>query len=78
MGNYPTDDVPYTGSLSGTHFTATYVQQLQAGVGCVFQGGDLSGSFSEDGLRFDAVETNVWIAAGNEVRMQRHWTGSRF
>jgi hypothetical protein len=79
MSNWPTDDTPYTGTLSGTQFTAKYVQPQQAGVvGCVFQGGDLSGSFSEDGAHFDAIETNVWVAAGNEVRMQRHWTGRRF
>jgi len=78
MRNWPTDDTPYTGTLSGTQFAATYSQPQQAGVvGCQFLGGELSGSFSEDGLHFDAVETNVWVAAGNEVRMQRHWTGSR-
>jgi len=80
MRLWPTDDTTYTGSLTGTRFTATYVQPQQVGgVGCRFQGGELSGSLSEDGLRFDAIETNVWLSgsANVEVRLQRHWTSSR-
>ncbi len=76
MPNYPTDDIPYAGSLSGTNFTAAYVQ-AQDGV-CHFRGGDLSGSFSEDGLHFDALETLVWGSTDQQVRVQRHWTGRRF
>lgn len=76
MPNYPTDDIPYAGSLSGTHFAAVYVQAPD-GV-CKFRGGDLSGSFSEDGLHFDALETLAWGSMDHEVKVQRHWTGSRF
>ena len=72
MPNWPTDDVPYSGSLNGTHFTAT---DVEAGNGvCQFRGGELSGSFSEDGLHFEASETLVWGSSG---RVQRHWTGRR-
>ena len=76
MPNWPTDDIPYSGSVTGTQFTAAYVQTGD-GV-CHFRGGDLSGSFSADGLHFDAVENLSWGSSANEVRVQRHWTGSRF
>jgi hypothetical protein len=73
--NDPTDNVFYAGSLSGTNFTAA---DVEAGGGiCQFRGGELSGSFSDDGLHFDAVETLVWGSPGQEVKVQRHWTGSR-
>jgi len=78
MHNWPTDDSPYTGSLNGTQFTATYVQPQGPGsTGCLFVGGDLIGSFSDDGLRFDAVETIVWRVADQTVRLVRRWTGRR-
>jgi hypothetical protein len=72
MPNWPTDDVPYSGSLSGTHFTA---RDVEAGTGvCQFRGGELTGTFSEDGQRFEASETLLWGSAG---RVERHWTGRR-
>jgi len=75
MPNWPTDDVPYSGSLNGTHFTAT---DVEAGNGvCQFRGGELSGSFSEDGLHFEASETLLWGSSEHPVRVQRHWTGRR-
>jgi hypothetical protein len=76
MPNWPTDDIPYYGSLTGTHFAAA---DVESGNGvCQFRGGELSGSFSEDGRHFDAMETLVWGATDYQVRVQRHWTGSRF
>ena len=75
MGNWPTDDVPFSGSLSGTHFSATDVEP--GGGFCKFLGGTLSGSFSEDGLTFDASETLLWGSPGNPVKVQRHWIGHR-
>jgi hypothetical protein len=75
MQNWPTDDVPFSGSLSGKQFAATSVQD-GSGV-CAFRGGDLSGSFSEDGLHFDAIEHLVWGSPGYEVRVERRWIGTR-
>lgn len=75
MPNYPTDDILYLGSLSGIQFTAA---EVQTGDGvCHFRGGDLSGSFSDDGLHFDALETLRWGSTDHDVIVQRHWTGSR-
>ena len=73
--NDPTDDILYAGSLSGTHFTAA---DAEAGGGvCQFRGGDLSGSFSEDGVHFEASETLLWGSSEHPVKVQRHWTGRR-
>jgi hypothetical protein len=64
-----------SGSLSGTHFAAT---EVEPGTGvCQFRGGDLSGSFSEDGLHFEASETLRWGSSEHPVIVQRHWTGRR-
>jgi hypothetical protein len=75
MRNWPTDDVPYSGSLSGKQFAATYTQD-GSGV-CAFRGGDLSGRFTEDGLHFEAIEHLQWGSPGYEVRVERRWTGTR-
>jgi hypothetical protein len=75
MPNYPTDDIPFTGSLSGTHFTAEYRQEASGA--CNFRGGTFTGTFSDDGLHFDAVEVLMWGATGNDAVVQRHWTGSQ-
>lgn len=75
MPNWPTDDIPYSGSLSGTHFAAA---DVEPGTGvCQFRGGDLSGSFSEDGRQFEASETLRWGSSEHPVIVQRHWTGRR-
>jgi hypothetical protein len=72
MPNWPTDDVPYSGSLSGIHFTA---RDVEAGAGvCQFRGGELTGTFSEDGQHFEASETLLWGSTG---KVERHWTGRR-
>ena len=73
--NWPTDDIPYSGSMSGTSFDATYAQ-TPAGV-CAFRGGTLSGSFSDDGLTFEALETLAWGPSERQVTVQRRWTGRR-
>lgn len=73
--NWPTDDIPYSGSVSGTRFVATYTQTPE-GV-CAFRGGTLSGSFSDDGLTFEALETLAWGPSEHQVTVQRHWTGRR-
>jgi len=73
--NWPTDDIPYSGSMSGTSFVATYTL-TPAGV-CAFGGGTLSGSFSDDGLTFEALETLGWGPSERQVTVQRRWTGRR-
>jgi hypothetical protein len=76
MSNWPTDDILYSGSLTGRQFAAA---DVESGNGvCQFRGGELLGSFSEDGLHFDAIETLVWGTTDHEIRVRRHWTGSRF
>jgi hypothetical protein len=75
--NWPTDDSPYSGSVSGTRFVATYTQPSD-GV-CAFRGGTLSGSFSDDGLTFEALETLAWGSSSeHQVTVQRRWSGRRF
>ena len=76
MPNWPTDDIPYSGSVSGRSFVATYAQ-LPTGV-CAFREGTLSGTFSDDGLTFEASETLQWGASDHVVTVQRRWTGRRF
>ena len=73
MRNWPTDDVPFSGTLSGQQFTATEVES--GGGVCRFLGGKLAGTFSSDDQSFDATETLMWGSPANPVRVQRHWTG---
>ena len=75
LRNWPTDDVPFSGTLHGKQFAATYVQD-GSGV-CACRGGDLSGGFTEDGLHFEAIEHLLWGSPGYEVRIVRHWIGTR-
>ena len=77
MRNWPTDDIPFFGTLNGTRFSAAYTEQ-PSGV-CMFRGGTLSGSFSDDGRTFDATETLEWGAASGQpaATVQRRWTGRR-
>lgn len=71
--NWPTDDIPYAGSVSGTRFVASYAQPA-SGV-CAFRGGTLSGSFSDDGLTFEAFETLAWGPSERQVTVRRRWIG---
>jgi hypothetical protein len=77
---YPfTDFSPhfYSGSLNGRQFTATGSGQ-DGGWECFVWGGDLAGSFSEDGLHFEAVENIDYRHVGEEpMQVQRRWTGTR-
>src|SRR5262249_38896253 len=75
MPNWPTDDVPFSGSLSGTQFVAADVES--GGGVCQFRGGQLVGPFSADGQTFDASETLTWGSPTVSVKVQRHWTGRR-
>jgi hypothetical protein len=77
MQNWPTDHIPFSGTLTGTKFTATYSQgnDYLRWV-CQFKGGELSGSFSADFSSFEAYETLVWGPPEQETRVQRRWVGS--
>ena len=61
MANWPTDHIPYSGTLTGRHFTARYSQgdDYLRWI-CQFKGGELAGSFSSDFSSFEAVETLTW------------------
>jgi hypothetical protein len=71
MPNYPTDDVPYTGTVSGFQVSATNVEP--GGGVCDFRGGTLTGAVSADGKRIDAMETLTWGAPDNQTIVQRQW-----
>jgi hypothetical protein len=66
----------YAGSLTGSQFTASTWQD--GGFDCFVWEGDLSGSFSADGLTFDAIETIEYRHSGESpMQVRRHWIGSR-
>jgi hypothetical protein len=78
MRNWPTDDVPFAGRLSGVQFTASYASGSDyARYVCQFREGTLSGTFSSDFSTFDAVETLIWGTPETQTVVQRHWVGSR-
>ena len=79
MGNWPTDDVPYSGTLNGFRFTATYDNGADyLRYVCQFKGGTLSGSFNADFSAFEAAEILVWGPPGGETTVRRQWVGRRF
>jgi hypothetical protein len=78
----------YHGSRTGDQFTTVAEQDGGTTGTCFVYHGDLTGSFSADGLTFDAAEnvrytyvgtrdptTGNWATADMVVR--RHWTGTR-
>jgi len=71
--NWPTDDVPFNGVLTGMHFIAIDIES--GGGACAFRGGNLVGDFSAEGTAFDAIETLQWGSAEHPTTVQRHWTG---
>jgi hypothetical protein len=78
MRNWPTDDVPFTGTLTGRQFSATYSSgDNYLNYACQFKGGSLTGTFSEDSSTFDATETLLGGPPGAETTVQRHWKGSK-
>lgn len=77
--NWPTDDVPYSGTLTGHHFTASYSSSDDyLKYVCQFKGGELSGDFNADFTGFDALETLIWGPPGSESIVKRQWVASRF
>ena len=78
MSNWPTDHIPFSGSLSGEQFTARYSQGADyARWVCQFREAHLSGRFSPDFSSFEALETLVWGVPGNETVVERRWVASR-
>ena len=78
MRNWPTDDVPFNGTLSGRQFNTSYHQGPDyAKYVCAFREATLAGTFSEEFTTFDAIETLYWGTPENQTVVQRHWIGSR-
>jgi hypothetical protein len=77
MRNWPTDDGPYSGTLVGAQFTASYAGDANyAQFACQFREATLTGTFTSDST-FEALETVIWGRPGMETTVQRRWTGSR-
>jgi len=75
--NWPTDDLPYSGHLAGTQFTATYKSDSNyAAFVCQFREASISGTFTSDST-FVADETLIWGTPALETSVKRHWSGSR-
>ena len=76
VGNWPTDDVPYSGTLSGTHFEASYlVGGGYLPTACQWRGGTLTGEFNSDFSKLEATEILVWGPPASETMVQARWTG---
>jgi hypothetical protein len=78
IDNWPTDHIPFSGTLSGTRFEATYdngPDYLQWV--CQFKGATLSGRFSSDFSSFEAEEALTWGAPGIETVVRRRWVARR-
>jgi hypothetical protein len=66
----------YFGSRTGDQFATSAEQDGQRT--CFVWHGDLTGSFSPDGLTFDAVENIKYHLSGeDDMVVSRHWTGTR-
>lgn len=77
LSNWPTDDLPYSGHLDGTQFTASYSNGSDyAKYVCQFREATLTGSFTSDST-FDATETLVWGTPATQTTVVRHWNGSK-
>ena len=66
----------YYGSRTGDQFAAE--AQQDGSPTCFVWHGDLTGTFSPDGLSFDAVENIKYTQPGEgDMVVSRHWTGTR-
>jgi hypothetical protein len=78
MRNWPTDHIAYSGTLTGTQFTANYSQGSDyLRWVCQFRGAALTGSFSANFSSFQALETLAWGPPEQETTVQRRWVGSQ-
>ena len=76
MPNWPTDDVPYSGVLTGNEFSVRY----DSGSGyltspCKWRGATLSGRFNEDRSVFEATELVFWGTIEGGTTVTRRWSG---
>jgi hypothetical protein len=76
MPNWPTDDIPYTGTLRGNEFTVAY----ESGPDylkyvCQWRGATLSGRFSSDRSTFEAIENVFWGPVEGGTTVTRRWSG---
>lgn len=74
VANAPTDHLPYEGTLRAREFSAFYLQGGNfSAAPCQFREAWLEGSFDESFTSFEARETLIWGAPGNETRVERRW-----
>lgn len=77
VSNWPTDDVPYHGTLDGRRFTANIDNSPDyLFYACLWRGGTLSGEFNADFTALEADEFMSWGPPDQETVVHRHWTGS--
>ncbi len=76
MANWPTDHSTFRGTVAGLEFVATGVE-FPGGGPCDYRGGELSGTFSQDGRRFEAIGTYLWGPGGSVGRIETRWVGTR-
>ena len=78
MANWPTDDVPFAGTLAAQRFTGTYQQGADyLRYVCQFREATLEGTFNADFTTFEATERLAWGPPGGDSVVTRHWFGSR-
>ncbi len=76
MPNWPTDDIPYKGTLSGNEFTVA----VDTGPDwlkwvCQWRGATLSGRFSDDRSTLEATERVFWGTVEGGTAVTRRWSG---
>jgi hypothetical protein len=77
MDNWPTDSVPFSGTLLGREFVAAYDNGADyLRYVCQFKGATLTGRFSDDMRSFEALETVFWGPPERETVVRRRWVGS--
>jgi hypothetical protein len=78
LPNWPSDDLPYTGSVRGTHFEGTYYQgdDYLRWV-CQFRAATIAGDFNADFSTFQAVETLGWGTPESGTSVERRWVARR-
>jgi hypothetical protein len=78
LPNWPTDDLPYAGSMRETHFAASYYQgDDYLRWACQFRAATIKGDFSADFSTFQAVETLGWGTPESGTTVERRWVGRR-
>ena len=78
LPNWPSDDLPYSGNVRGTHFEATYYQgdDYLRWV-CQFRAAAITGDFSADFSTFQALETLGWGTPETGTMVERRWVARR-